>query len=372
MPPGEQSKPPIRRILILRSSALGDVIHVLPSLEALRSLYPDAEISWLTEPLGANLLGDHPQIDHLYVQRRQEWKRRMRNPLRWPGVFRDVGSLAWKLRRQRFDLVLDFQCNLRSALTLLLVGGRTRLGFHRDNAREFAGRWLTNQRIGRLPTRLNKVEKNLALIRALGFEGPCPKGQLPLDEAHLSWAREYLRGLPGSGPAVIIHPAVSRFGRIKQWPVGHFRRFIDLLTEQFDARVAITWGPGEEPLATSIDRPRVLEEAIGLRQMAALIQVADLAVAADTGTVPLAAVVGTPSIGLYGPKDAVVYRAYPPNGIAIASPAPCSPCRLRRCEHRICMTLITPETVLDAARAVLSAPAAGPQDASGTPQECGV
>ncbi len=337
----------IRRVLIVRMSALGDVAHTLPALSALRERFPAAEIDWLVEPMGAALLADHPSLARIQTVPRPRWKRRWRRPWLWPSIAVELARLASVLREREYDLVIDFQGNVRSAVALMLSGGRYRLGFHRADRRE-AGTGLPLTHSGeRTPARISRVEKNLSLVRKLGYTGPCPTGEVPHREEDLDWARSVVERLPGSGPAVVVHPPVSRFGEIKRWPVEHFRALIDQLHE-LPARTLLTWGPGEEELCRSIDRPTVLGELIDLRRFAALLRAADLVVAADTGALPIAAMCGTPTVGLYGPKDPAVFAPYPRRGEVVTSSAPCSPCTLRRCEHRICMTLISPKQVFAA------------------------
>jgi lipopolysaccharide heptosyltransferase I len=344
----------VRNILIVRSSALGDVIHTLPALAALRRLFPQARVSWVVEPLGAALLDGHPDVHRFFVPPRQKWKQSLGRPTRWPRVLREVFQLTRELRRERFDLVLDFQGNLRSAVTLLLAGGRRRVGFHREDVTERPAAWVTHIKAPPSPPRTNKVDKNLSLVRALGFQGSAPQGTLALSRQDVAWARAFLGELPGSGPAVVLHPTVSRFGKFKQWPAEHFRGLIDLLRERHDARVAITWGPGEEEQALALQRPTVLPEAISLKRLAALLHIADLLIAADTGALPMAATVGTATVGLFGPKDATVYRPAS-GGEVVRSPAPCSPCRLRSCEHSICMAVITPAMVMEKVESLIQA-----------------
>ncbi len=341
------------KVLIVRTSALGDVAHTLPSLDALRSLFPEAKVHWIVEPLGAKLLEGHPSIDRIIVLPRQKWKRVFHNPLEWPAILGGIWRLSRSLRKERYDVVLDFHCNLRSAVILLLAGGRRRVGFHPSDIAERGGALLTTIRAAKAPPRLNKVEKNLLLVRALGYRAPCPCGTLPISEADRDWARALLARLPGSGPAVVIHPAVSKFGEIKRWPTGHFRELIDLLRSRHNAKTLITWGPGERDIATEVNRPTLLGEDVPLLRFAAILSQADLLISADTGALPIASLVGTPTVGLYGPKDAVVYSPYPVRGETLSSPAPCSPCKLRECEHRICMSLIRPDAVLKAAELAL-------------------
>ena len=338
----------VERILIIRASALGDVVHTLPALSALRQVFPGAEIDWLVEPLSAPLLEGHPHLTQVHLLPRQDWKRRVRRPRQWSAVAREVLRLASRLRKRRYDLVLDFQGNVRSAVTLLLVGGRYRIGFQRRDLREFGPSLVTSHKAAPLPPRTHKVEQNLALIRELGFTGECPRGVLVLPAESRQWARKVLDDLPGRGPAVVIHPAVSRFGAIKRWPTEHFRTFVDLL-RQHQVRVLITWGPGEKEIATSIRRPTVLPDPADMAQFAALLAEADLVLACDTGALPLGTMAGTPTIGLFGPKDANVFAPDSGAGEVVMSSAPCSPCKLRQCEHSICMTLISPHSVYAAA-----------------------
>ncbi len=343
----------VRKVLIVRTSALGDVAHVLPSLDALRDRFPAAEITWMTEPLGANLLDGHPKLDHVIVIPRQKWKHDARNPLRWPMLLLEVLRLARTLRRKRFDVVLDFHCNLRTAGLLLLAGGRHRVGFHRADVAETGGGLLTTHKAPRQPLRGSKVEMNLSLVRELGFTGKCPRGTLRIPEEDRAYARSLVSSLEGSGPAIALHPATSRFGEIKRWPAEHFRRLIDILRERLDARILVTWGPGERAIADAVGRPTILPSELPLVRFAAVLEAVDLLIAADTGALPIASILGTRTVGLYGPKDPVVYAPYPSRGETVPSTAPCSPCRLRECEHRICMALIGPEAVFAAVQRAL-------------------
>jgi heptosyltransferase-1 len=149
---------PVRKVLVVRTSALGDVAHVLPSLEALRRLYPSAEIHWITEPAAAGLLETHPDITRVFVLPRQRWKKDLGSPWRWLGMASEVIGISRRLRRERFDLVIDFHCGLRSSAILLMAGGRRRVGFHPRDAAERGGSILTRIRPPPLPGRLSMVE----------------------------------------------------------------------------------------------------------------------------------------------------------------------------------------------------------------------
>src|SRR6185503_19028700 len=174
---------------------------------------------------------------------------------------------------------------------------------------------------------------------------------------HRHWARQVIESLSGSGPVVLLHPAVSRFGEIKRWPADRFRALIDRARAELDARVLITWGPGEREVAEAIGRPTVCPPIASPLHLAALAASADAVVAADTGALHIAALLETPLVRLYGPKDPSIYGPYPPSERVrvVKSAVPCSPCRLRRCEHRICMSMIFPDEVFQALKEVLAA-----------------
>jgi lipopolysaccharide heptosyltransferase I len=346
----------VRKILVVRTSALGDVVHVLPALAALRERYPAASIDWLVEPGGAQLLRGHPLIRRLFVFDRPRWKREWRRPASWPRLLAEMGRLIAQVRAERFDLVVDFQCNVRSGLSVLLSGGRERWGFARSDAPEWGGRLFTNRKAPPCPRGIHKVEKNLWLVRALGWEGESPAPEIAIPEEDRAWARQVISTVPGNGPLVLVHPAVSRFGGIKRWTADRFRELVDLAQSELDARTLITWGPGERESAEAIGRPTVAPPIESPQRLAALAFSAAAVVAADTGALHIASAVGTPTVGIYGPKDPRVYGPYPPSARnrIVRSGVACSPCRLRRCEHRICMSLVFPEDVLAALREALA------------------
>src|SRR5687768_14813813 len=134
------------KILIVRTSALGDVVHVLPSLAALRQRFPRAWIAWLVEPSGAQLLAGHPSIDRLFVFDRGRFKAEWRRPGSWPGLLGGLVRVVREVRKEKFDLVVDFQCNVRSGLAVLLSGGRRRHGFARRDSPEWGGYLFTNRK----------------------------------------------------------------------------------------------------------------------------------------------------------------------------------------------------------------------------------
>src|SRR5262249_47386298 len=159
--PMNRATPRSSRILIVRLSALGDVVHALPMLDALRRARPDAEIGWLVEEKAASLLVGHPQIDRLWVAPRAQLVGLLRRG-RVIAALRLLVRFARELRAFGYELVIDAHSNARSSLLALCSGARRRIGFAHGHAKEGAG-WLYTDRV--VPTHQLKVQRALDLLR---------------------------------------------------------------------------------------------------------------------------------------------------------------------------------------------------------------
>lgn len=349
-----------RRILIVRLSALGDVVHALPLLDALRRARPDAWIGWLVEERNASVLVGHPQLDRVFV-----WSRRELSALLRRG--RVLAALRLALRNLRelraagFEVSIDAQCNLRSSLLARLSGAPRRIGFAPPYTKEKA-HWLATERVAVPDGGQLKVERNLALLGPLGIDGHGARPRLAVPED----ARIAARALRGSLPAtevVALHPGVSGFGAIKQWAPERYAGVARRLSAERGALCLVTWGPGERALAEGIVQAsqgaaQLAPETRSLLELAALYEVCDAVVGGDTGPVHLAAALGVPVVGLYGPKDPAVYAPW--DGLrgraatTVWKHVHCSPCTLRRCGNVICMPAIGVEDVTHAVGRVLA------------------
>jgi lipopolysaccharide heptosyltransferase I len=340
-----------QRILIVRLSALGDVVHVLPLLDALRRARPDAHIGWLVEQANASLLAGHPQIDQLLAFPRRELSALLRR-----GRLLAAAKLALRflreLRAARFELTIDAQCNLRSSLLARLSGARRRIGFAPPYTKEKA-HWLATDRV-RVPVGGQlKVERNLALLGPLGIDGRGACAQLAVPDVARERARTW-RAQQAAAELVALHPGVSGFGAIKQWAPERYAGVARRLRAERGTRCIVTWGPGERELAERVvtqseGAAQLAPETRSLLDLAALYQACDAVVGGDTGPLHLAAALGVPVVGLYGPKDPAIYGPW--NGArrrpaaAVWKQVHCSPCRLRRCGNVICMPAIQVEDV---------------------------
>ncbi len=362
LPP--RNRPP--RLLIIRLSALGDVLHALPVLSALRARFPDAHIDWAVEDRAAGLLEGRQDLDGVVVFPRKRLSAAVRglpDPLE---LLRAGGGFVRALRAAEYDVALDLQGNLKSGAVLRASGAALRFGLGRPEAREgsqvFAQRRALPPRSAR-----HRVERNLALGSALLGEtlAYVPPG-FPVGEAERTSASGLLRdaGLPQEGYTV-LQPGTSGFGAFKRWPPERYGALARRLAADGHA-IAVTYGPGEEALAAAVvgaaPDAAVLLQPPSLAVLAEIIRRAACFVAGDTGPLHLAALVETPLLGLFGPKDPEIYGPYGLRADGTPGLLPvltqddvaCRPCTLRRCADPLCMRTLAPERVYEAVQHVLA------------------
>ncbi len=307
---------PTSRLLILRLSAMGDVINTLPALDAIRRGFPKAFIGWIVEDRFAELLRNHPSIDRVHVAPRRMWQRE------WWTALPRIAAFVREVRRERYELVLDFQSNLRSSTYGLLSGVRRRAGFARGHCRE-ESYLLRNVHIVPPAARTNRVLKNLSVAAYLGAPIEGAGYRLPASPESEARVREFL-ARQGLARFAVVHPGVSEYGKIKRWSPERYSALADRLRERLDVPAVVTWGPGERELAEQVATGHgVLSmETRSLLDLAELIRRAALFVGCDSGPLHLASAVGTPCVGLFGPKDPVLYRPYNPRHRIVFKPGP--------------------------------------------------
>ena len=340
------------RILIVRLSAMGDVVNALPVLTALRQARPDSHIAWAVESGQASLLEAHPDLNDLIVIDRKRHQKRGRNPLHWPAAVGSMMRLRRELREQAFDIVLDLQGNLRSGLVSRLSGAPVRVGYDRANSRE--GNRLLNNRHVTLPLApIKRAARHLHLLTGIGIAAPDATARVDVPDGIAEAAGKFFGETFGDGARVVaMHPGTSEFGAYKQWPPERYAILARRMAED-GWRTLLTWGPGERTVTD-----RIVTDAKGaaviapstdsLKLLAALLKRCDLFIGGDTGPMHLAAAVGTPVVALFGPKDPRIYGPYGVRHVIVEKDLPCRPCSKRHCDDPRCMTTITVDDVLTA------------------------
>jgi heptosyltransferase-1 len=342
-------------VLIVRLSALGDVVHVLPALAALREKFPGTKIGWAVEEKAASLLAGHPQIDRLHVIPRSALTADLKRGA-LPAFVRGAWRTIRELRAERYEVTLDFQSNFRSSLLARLSGARRRVAQPAPFAKE-GSRLLATEAPAPVERSVHKIERNLRLLDALGVRpAQPPRPVIPEPES----ARALAESFAGAKAPVILHPGVSAFGAFKAWRIEGYGALARALGARGE-RVAVAWGGAGEleaakrVVALARGAAELAPETRSVLDLAALLRRAALFVGADSGPLHLAAALGTRVVGLYGPKDPRTYGPYWENARVVRKGVACSPCTLRRCARPECMTLITADDVQAAALAALSA-----------------
>lgn len=301
-PPGGLSSSD--RVLIVRLGAVGDVLRALPAVTAIRKGVPGIGIAWLVEDLARPLLEGHPDIDQLFRFPRRELGRVGRHPSQAVAA---LGRMRQELRAWRATVAIDLQSSLKSGLASMLSGAPRRVGFAPPFCREL-NFLFTNEWAVPASRWLNRVERNLQLVQALGVECDPIEVALPEARGEGEAATEILNRLaPGSGPVILISPGASALQAHKMWPAERYGHLAILLRDSTGARPIVVWGPREEPLAGRIVQDAggaaILAPASDLRLLAALLRRSDLFIGADTGPMHLAWVVGCGVVVLFGPTD---------------------------------------------------------------------
>jgi heptosyltransferase I len=293
------------RILIVRLSAFGDVVHGVPVACALRREMPNAFIAWVAEGKAGDVLEDHPALDSLIRVPRRFWK----SP-------REIWKLRKRLRELNFDIAIDLQCLTKSAITARLSGARRRIGRAGVEGRELS-RIFNNELVDAGGAHV--IEQYLSMLKPLGIKSQAVEFNLPEREADAATVEIFLRanGLVGHRFAV-LNPGAGWPSKI--WPTERYGELATYLSRKHGLRSIAAWGlPAETALAESIvassDGDAVLAPPTSMLELAALCRRAALFVGSDTGPMHLAVAVGTPAISMHGPSRADWCGAYGPQNI---------------------------------------------------------
>jgi 3-deoxy-D-manno-octulosonic-acid transferase/heptosyltransferase-1 len=290
----------IPRILIVRLSAIGDVVRVLPALHSLRAGFPNAQIDWAVEAKAAGILDGHPDLDRVLVfERAPEWRESWR---RFWHFCRDI-------RRSKYDVVIDFHGILKSGLIAGASRAPERYGFARPRAQE--GSFLfTSRRLRLNGDLLNRIEENLRLSEMLAprhdaWDGP---GIFVPEEVQEEVENYFESFFDGGKACVAIHVPVDR--PEKAWPAEHYGQLADMLLGDGRFEVVLTWGPGQYAQVDAVLKhakrsPDVAPEMESLKHYAWLIRCADLYFGGDTGPMHIAAAMGTPVVAVFGGTNPV-------------------------------------------------------------------
>jgi heptosyltransferase I len=313
--------------LIIRLSALGDIVHTIPAYAALRRAHPRSRIRWVVERKGKEILDFVPGIDEIIVRGERGWTRRLRLE----------GQIA-----------LDFQGLIKSATIARLSGAKRRLGFDRSNLREKAASLFYTERLEPVPETNHVISKNIALLRLLGIK-PRHDFEFPLiiPEALVDSVCDKVGPASCVGSRDLVIFNVGAAWPTKRWSVRNWIALIDDL-DRDHIHALLIWGNAEEK-AMAAEIKRKTEAAMApfltVREIMALLRRAMMLVSGDTFALQAAVALGVPVVGLFGPTDPARNGPFRPHDSVVYHEIPCSRCYKRECSNTRCMDLVKPEDV---------------------------
>ena len=297
------------RVAIIKLSSLGDVVHALPVAHALRRALPSAHLTWVVEAREYAILRDHPDLDAVVPVDTRLWRRLIWRPAGARQVLGKVGRLRERIRRASFDVAIDLQGLLKSGLLTAYTGAPVRIGFSAGRCRERWNALFTNRHVTPPDSARHVVDQYLALLAPLGIVPGPAEFHVPVPAAAERRIEEFLvnEGVKPGDRLVAINPGAGH--PQKRWSVARFGALAERLATDAGARVLLLWGPDEAHMAREISlalpaHSALLAPPTDLGELAALLKRCRLMIANDTGPLHLAAALGTPALGLYGPTRA--------------------------------------------------------------------
>jgi lipopolysaccharide heptosyltransferase I len=336
-------------ILVVRLSSMGDLVHTLPAVAALRKRFPDARIDWLVESRHRDVLLDNPDIDSILEVDTLGWRRKLLSPRTW----RELRDALHGIRERRYDFVLDLQGTMKSAVSAFLARSKRRIGFGSDHLKERMAALLYTERVSANGEPPHVIDRHLRLLRALDVETNERRFSLPAPEAAEAAANRELARL-GLASFAVLNPGGSWV--TKRWSPSRFGELARELERRWKLPSLVVWGPGEEALArevveTSEGAARLAPET-SLRELLPYIRKARLFVSGDSGPLHLASACGVPAVGIFGPTDPARNGPFGEGDEVVWKHVACSPCYKQRCPGfgNVCLTSVEVEDVLVAVR----------------------
>jgi heptosyltransferase I len=342
-------------ILIVKLSAIGDVVHTLPFLDVLHQNFPRAKIDWLVEEGAAGIIEGHPAIRRVIISKRKSWQRNLGEDRRLGQVFREVLSFRNDLRQHRYDWVIDLQGLLKSGVLVWFSRGDRKVGM--SGAREGAWLFLKEPSV-RVNYEQHAIDRYLEVAGHLDCEWDRWDGRIPVSETNGRSVDQMLSddGFDG-GNLVAINP-MARW-ETKLWEPELFATLADRILQDFSGRIVFTGSKDDRPIIDNIasnmkHRPLNFAGRTRLKELASLYDRCRLLVTTDTGPMHMAAAMGCPVVALFGPTSPLRTGPYGSKHRVMTSGAACGPCFKKTCHEWSCMRDITVERVHDAVKQVLS------------------
>lgn len=317
-----------QRILIVRLSSLGDILHVVPALQSLRSAFPEAQIDWLVEKRMQFLLAAIPGISGVLALDTQSLRLKPASPAAW----KELLGLMRRIRATHYDLALDFQGLIKTALLTRLSRAGTTIGYGKDLVRERPAHRLYDRTIGKPSQEISIIRLHLLLAQAAGGHPGSLQGTLKASQEDWRTIEARLK-VEQLSRYIIINPGGG--WPTKRWKPAKYGALTARIQRELKLRVIVTTAPGEENLYREICQicPEFppLHFPVPFLQLIPLCLNALLFVGGDTGPFHLACALGTPVVGIFGPTSPVRNGPVSEQDETVVHVLECSFCYGRSC-----------------------------------------
>ncbi len=339
------------KILIIKLSAIGDVIHTLPALNALRRFYPDAHITWIVEQAAFDIINGHKALDRIILSKRKKWIKELFDPLARKKALKEIFKFIKDVRDTNYDIIIDFHQLLKSGILVWLSKGKRKAGFDRGMEHMEESQIFLNEKISPVSMEIHALKRNLMLLEAVGISWEKIEYEIPADKKDEEAAINLLIKHGIKDDFIILNPAAK--WETKLWQNHKWADLGDILIRDYNIPVIFTGSPEdyfpvENICANMKENPVNLAGKTTLKSLCALQRMAKTVITTDTGPMHLAAAVDTPVIALFGPTAPWRTGPFGPMHKVIRKSMDCSPCFKRTCPygHNNCMKSITAHDVI--------------------------
>ena len=341
-------------ILIIKLSAVGDVVHSLPFLEVLRDRFPSAMIEWVVEEDASGIVEGHPAIDQLIVFPRKSWLNRFIKKGQYMDVGKEVAEFIKQLKGRKYDIVVDLQGLFKSGILAFFANGTRKIALNGGREGSFI---FASEKVAVPDPDMHALERYLCIARYVGATNLVWSGQIPMNDTDKGHVNSLL-GEIGSGSTMVAITPMAKW-ESKLWQSHRFSSLADTIREELGAEVVFTGSEGDKAAIEDIlsgMKARALNLAgkTTLKQLAYLYQKCAVVISTDTGPMHVAAAMGSPVVvALFGPTSPSRTGPYGIKHRVIRAGVECGPCFKKRCDHMSCMNKITVDMVFSTVKEVL-------------------
>jgi len=348
----ENKKP---HILIIKLSAIGDVVHSLPFLEVLRDRFPFSGIDWVVEEDASGIVEGHPIIDQLLIFPRKSWLKRFSKKGEYFKVGKEIGGFLKELREKKYDIVVDLQGLFKSGVLTFLARGKRKIAL--NGGREGSAIFVREKVAIPYPD-IHALDRYLCIARYLEATSPVWNGQIPIYDTDKRYVNNLLGEIGKNNTFVAVNPMAK--WESKLWELDRFAFLADKMKEKLGAEVIFTGGESDRIAIDNIlsgmkTKALNLAGQTNLKKLAYLYKKCAIVISTDTGPMHVAAAMGSPVIvALFGPTSPLKTGPYGTKHRIIRAGIECSPCFKKRCDDMSCMKKITVDMVFEAVKEALT------------------